>query len=46
MTTVLVTTGVTDREDVAESPTTPDYVLDSLADLDAVITGTADRYAG
>ena len=46
MTTVLVTTGISDREDVAESSTTPDYVLDSLANLDAVIAGTADRYAG
>jgi len=41
MTTVLVLTGVSDREDVAESEMTPDYVLDSIADIGAVLDGTA-----
>jgi 4-nitrophenyl phosphatase len=33
MTTALVRTGVTDDADLAEADLTPDYVLDSLADL-------------
>ncbi|WP_335998512.1 HAD-IIA family hydrolase [Halorientalis halophila] len=33
MTTVLVLTGVTDREDVAASEVTPDYVVESIADV-------------
>jgi 4-nitrophenyl phosphatase len=42
MTTVLVRTGITDDETLAGSPITPDYVLDSLAELDAVLDGHAD----
>ena len=37
MTTVLVRTGVTDDETLADSPITPDYVLDSLAGLDGIV---------
>jgi 4-nitrophenyl phosphatase len=37
MTTVLVRTGVTDDADVAASDVTPDYVLDSLADVGSVL---------
>ncbi|WP_435185237.1 HAD-IIA family hydrolase [Halobellus sp. EA9] len=37
MTTALVTTGVTAAEDVASSPITPDYVLDSLAELEPLL---------
>lgn len=37
MTTVLVRTGVTDADDLAASDVRPDYVLDSLADLDQVL---------
>lgn len=44
MTTVLVTTGIADRSTVTASATTPDYVIDSLAELEAVIDGTAERY--
>jgi len=44
MTTVLVTTGIADRSTVAASSITPDYVIDSLAELEAVIDGTAERY--
>jgi 4-nitrophenyl phosphatase len=39
MTTVLVRTGVTDDRRLAESDLDPDYVLDSLADIDAVLDG-------
>jgi len=42
MTTVLVRTGVTDDETLAESPINPDYVLDSLAGLEAVLDGRVD----
>ncbi|MEA1931080.1 HAD-IIA family hydrolase [Halohasta litorea] len=42
MTTVLVRTGITNAETLADSPTTPDYVLDSLAELEAVLDGHAD----
>lgn len=42
MTTALVRTGVTDDETLADSPISPDYVLDSLAELDAVLDGRAD----
>jgi len=42
MTTVLVRTGVTDDETLAASPIDPDYVLDSVADIDAVLDGRAD----
>ena len=45
MTTVLVTTGITDRSAVAAAAVTPDYVIDSLAELAAIIDGTAERYA-
>lgn len=37
-TTVLVRTGVSTDEDVAASPVRPDHVIDSLADLDAVVS--------
>lgn len=37
METVLVTTGVTDRADVADAAVRPDHVIDSLADIEAVI---------
>jgi len=37
METVLVTTGVTDRADVAGAAVTPDHVIDSLADVGTVI---------
>jgi 4-nitrophenyl phosphatase len=36
-TTVLVRTGVTGDDDVADSEVDPDYVLDSIADLDRVL---------
>jgi len=39
MTTVLVRTGVTDERRLAESDVEPDYVLDSLADIDRVFGG-------
>jgi len=42
MTTVLVRTGVTDDQTLADSPIDPDYVLDSLAGLEAVLDGDAD----
>jgi 4-nitrophenyl phosphatase len=37
MTTALVRTGVTDDDDLARSDITPDYVLDSLADVDRLL---------
>lgn len=37
LTTVLVRTGVTDRETLEASPVSPDHVVDSIADLDSVI---------
>jgi arabinose operon protein AraL len=37
MTTVLVLSGVTDREILQESEISPDYVLESLADIDEVL---------
>lgn len=37
MTTVLVLSGVTDEADVAASDVAPDYVIDSLADVGAVL---------
>ncbi len=37
MTTVLVLTGVTDRDDVSKSDIQPDYVVDSLGDIDEVL---------
>jgi HAD superfamily hydrolase (TIGR01450 family) len=39
MATALVTTGVSSREDVPASDVTPDYVLDSLADLPDLLEG-------
>lgn len=45
MTTVLTMTGITDDATLAESAIEPDYVVDSLAELAAVIDGTAARYA-
>ena len=37
MQTALVRTGVTDERRLAESDVTPDYVIDSLADIDSVL---------
>ena len=37
MTTVLVTTGISDRSDVATADVTPDYVVDSLAELESIV---------
>ena len=37
MTTVLVTTGITDRRLVERSDVDPDYVVDSLAELDGIL---------
>ncbi|WP_136715129.1 HAD-IIA family hydrolase [Halorientalis salina] len=37
MTTVLVLTGITDRSDVEESEFTPDHVMESLADVPALL---------
>jgi 4-nitrophenyl phosphatase len=37
MTTVLVTTGITDRQRVERSAVDPDYVIDSLAELDGIL---------
>ncbi|MFB6179429.1 MAG: HAD-IIA family hydrolase [Halorientalis sp.] len=37
MTTVLVLTGITDREAVEQSETTPDHVVESLADVPALL---------
>ncbi len=39
MTTVLVLSGVTDRETIPDADAAPDYVLDSLADIDEVLDG-------
>ena len=44
MTTVLVRSGVTDGARLERSAVTPDYVVDSLADLAAVLDGSAPRY--
>lgn len=44
MTTVLVRSGVTDDARLARSSVTPDFVVDSLAALPAVLDGEADRY--
>lgn len=38
MTTVLVLSGVADRADIAESDIDPDYVIDSLGDIDSVLS--------
>ncbi|MFC5367366.1 HAD hydrolase-like protein [Salinirubrum litoreum] len=37
MTTVLVTTGITDRQRLERSDVTPDFVIDSLAELDGIL---------
>jgi 4-nitrophenyl phosphatase len=37
MTTVLVTTGITDRRRVERSHVEPDHVIDSLAELDGIV---------
>jgi HAD superfamily hydrolase (TIGR01450 family) len=37
MTTVLVTTGVSDRADVDHSDVTPDYVVDSLSEVEPIV---------
>ena len=42
MTTALVTTGVTEKTDLARSDVQPDYVLDSLADVGRLFEGTAE----
>jgi 4-nitrophenyl phosphatase len=42
-TTALVTTGVTDREEIAASDHDPDYVLDSLAELGDVLKAEDDE---
>ena len=39
MTTALVLTGVTDRETVETADVSPDYVLDSLGDIETVFSG-------
>ncbi|WP_144902648.1 HAD-IIA family hydrolase [Halobellus captivus] len=39
MTTVLVLSGVTDRETIEEVDVEPDYVLESIADIDDVLRG-------
>lgn len=44
MTTVLVRSGVTDGARLARAAVTPDYVIDSLADIAPVIDGVASRY--
>lgn len=44
MTTVLVRSGVTNDARLARAAVTPDYVVDSLAALPAVLDGAADRY--
>ncbi|UIO99058.1 HAD-IIA family hydrolase [Halobaculum sp. CBA1158] len=44
-TTALVCTGVTDRGDVAASDHDPDYVLDSLADIDRVLAAETEADA-
>ena len=41
MTTVLVLSGVGDREDVADSDVDPDYVVDSLGDIGTVLAECA-----
>ncbi|MFC7056953.1 HAD-IIA family hydrolase [Halovenus salina] len=38
MTTVLVETGIADSNDIEDSSITPDYVVDSLGDIEAVLS--------
>jgi 4-nitrophenyl phosphatase len=40
MTTALVLSGVTSREDVAASDVTPDYVVENLAEVDQILDGS------
>jgi len=42
MTSVVVRTGVTDDQTLADSPISPDYVLDSLAELGSILDGRSD----
>lgn len=44
MTTVLVRSGVTDDARLARATVTPDYVVDSLADVETVLAGEATPY--
>lgn len=44
MTTVLVRSGVTDETRLARSAVDPDYVLDSFADIETVLDGSAASY--
>jgi 4-nitrophenyl phosphatase len=44
MTTVLVRSGVTDDARVERSAVTPDYVVDSLADVGSVLDDRAERF--
>lgn len=45
MTTVLVRSGVTDDTRLARSAVTPDFVLDSFADIECVLDGSAEPYS-
>lgn len=45
MTTVLVRSGVTDERRLRRSSVTPDYVLDSFADVARVLDGSAERFS-
>ncbi|SDJ51049.1 Haloacid Dehalogenase Superfamily Class (subfamily) IIA [Halovenus aranensis] len=38
MTTVLVETGIADSADIDDSPVTPDFVVDSLGDIESVLS--------
>lgn len=44
MTTVLVRSGVTDNARLRRADVTPDYVIDTLADIAPVLDGVASRY--
>jgi HAD superfamily hydrolase (TIGR01450 family) len=43
MTTVLVETGIADASDVTDSDIDPDYIIDSLGDIDTVLDVESDR---
>ena len=45
MTTVLVRSGVTDNARLRRADVTPDYVIDTLADIGPVLDGVASRYS-
>lgn len=45
MTTILVRSGVTDEARLQRSAVTPDYVLDSFADVGTVLDGSAERFS-